>query len=228
MKTIILNGQLGKLFGRRHQMDVATAGEAVRGLVANFPSIEKYLIETKGVGYRVKLHDEPLQDIKQLHHPVGGDTITITPVIAGSKSGLGQVLLGAAIIVGAAILAPATMGGSIAWGAEAFSVFGTSVTFGNIAMVGVSLSLGGVVQMLSPTPRAGEPAERPDNKPSYVFSGPVNTTAQGHPVPVGYGRLVVGGAVISAGISTEEMSTNAGTGSIVDAAAAMISKMLIK
>ena len=40
---------------------------------------------------------------------------------------------------------------------------------------------------------------------SYTFSGPVNTTAQGQPVPVGYGRLIVGGAVISAGITTEEI-----------------------
>lgn len=44
----------------------------------------------------------------------------------------------------------------------------------------------------------------PDNKPSYAFGGPVNTTAQGNPVPIGYGQREIGGAVISAGIYTED------------------------
>ncbi len=55
-------------------------------------------------------------------------------------------------------------------------------------------------------PKAQDPAEKPDNQPSYVFNGPVNTTAQGQPVPIGYGRLIVGGAVISAGISIDDIS----------------------
>ena len=56
-----------------------------------------------------------------------------------------------------------------------------------------------------PDAQASEPSERPENKPSYSFNGAVNTTAQGHPVPVGYGRLVVGSAVISAGIDVDEV-----------------------
>lgn len=195
MKTIILNGQLGKLFGRRHRLDVATAAEAVRALCANFPGFERHMIETKCLGYRVKLHDAPLQDPKELHHPVGGNTITITPVVSGAGRGLGQILLGAALIAVSFI-----PGLNVAVWA------GASTTFAAIAFnVGFSLVLGGVAQMLSPAPKTGQPNERPDNKPSDIFNGPVNTTAQGQPVPVGYGRLIVGGAVISGGLSTEEI-----------------------
>lgn len=202
MKTIILHGQLGKQFGRRHRFDVATAAEAVRALVANFPAVEKYLLETKGVGYRVKLHDEVLQEVKQLHDPVGGASITITPVIAGAGRGLGAILLGAALITAAFF----TGGASIA--ASGFLTGGLTTTFwGGIAVnIGVGLILGGVAQMLSPTPKAEAPNEKPENKPSYMFGGAVNTTAQGQAVPVGYGRLIVGGAVISAGITTEEIA----------------------
>lgn len=206
MKTIILNGQLGKLFGRKHRLAVATAAEAVRALVANFPAIEKHLIETKGVGYRVKLHDVPLMDAKELHHPVGGGSITITPVIAGAGGGgLGQVLLGAAIIG----LAFATGGASLAFGGAYGLTLGvaTSGFLGSMALsIGTSLILGGVAQMISPTPKQNEPAERPENSPSYVFNGAVNTTAQGQPIPVGYGRLIVGGGVLSAGITAEEIA----------------------
>lgn len=198
MKTVILNGELGKLFGKRHRLDVNTAGEAVRALVANFPAIEKYLMETKGVGYRIKLHKSPLMDANELHQPVGGDTITITPVVAGAGRGIGQILLGAALIVASFYIPGLPM------------MFGvantTAIAIGNaVFYAGVSLALGGVAQMLAPSPKTGDPRERPENTPSYVFNGPVNTTAQGQPVPVGYGRLIVGGAVISAGITTEEI-----------------------
>ncbi len=201
MKTIVLNGQLGKQFGRRHRFDVATAAEAVRALVANFPAVEKHLMETKCLGYRVKLHDTPLQDIDEMHHPVGGNRITITPVISGAGGSTGSILLGAALI-GAAFF---TGGASIA--ASGFLVGGITTTFwGGIALsIGASLVLGGVAQMLSPVPKSADPSERPENQPSYTFNGPINTTAQGHPVPVGYGRMVVGGAVISAGINTETL-----------------------
>jgi len=120
---------------------------------------------------------------------VSGDTITFTPVIAGAgRGGLGQILIGAALI------------------AASFMLPGIGTALATMAFnVGVSLVIGGVVQMLSPQPKANAPAEKPENMPSYVFSGAVNTTAQGQPVPVGYGRLMVGGAVISAGITAEDI-----------------------
>ncbi|HCW20974.1 MAG TPA: phage tail protein, partial [Achromobacter sp.] len=46
--------------------------------------------------------------------------------------------------------------------------------------------------------------DSPDNGASYNFNGPVNTSAQGIPVPVLYGRMIVGSAVISAGIYAED------------------------
>ena len=42
-----------------------------------------------------------------------------------------------------------------------------------------------------------------ENK-GYLFNGPVNTTQQGLPVPIAYGELVVGGAVISASIKSNQ------------------------
>jgi predicted phage tail protein len=70
---------------------------------------------------------------------------------------------------------------------------------------GIAMAIGGVVQMLTPLPKSPNQEDRPDNKPSYIFNGAVNTTAQGYPVPVGYGRMIVGSAVISAGITTDEV-----------------------
>ena len=46
----------------------------------------------------------------------------------------------------------------------------------------------------------------PDNGASYNFNGPVNTTAQGNPVPLLYGEMFVGSATISAGIYSEDQA----------------------
>jgi predicted phage tail protein len=70
--------------------------------------------------------------------------------------------------------------------------------------MGVSMAMGGVVQLLSPQQRGLSTRDSPDNGASYSFNGPVNTSAQGNPVPVLYGRMIVGSAVISAGIYAED------------------------
>jgi hypothetical protein len=57
MVTIILLGELGRRFGRRHSArhQMASAAEAVRALCANFPAFERELVASgeRGVGYRV-------------------------------------------------------------------------------------------------------------------------------------------------------------------------------
>ncbi len=45
---------------------------------------------------------------------------------------------------------------------------------------------------------------------SYLFNGPQNTTREGGPVPVGYGRLIVGSQVISAAYSVRNVSAESG------------------
>jgi len=52
--------------------------------------------------------------------------------------------------------------------------------------------------MLSPTPQA--PNREANKIKNYSFSGITNTTAQGFPVPIVYGRCFTGSAVISAGL----------------------------
>lgn len=70
--------------------------------------------------------------------------------------------------------------------------------------MGAVLALGGVIQMLSPQQRGLSAQDGPENGASYNFNGAVNTSAQGNPVPLLYGRMIVGSAVISAGIFAED------------------------
>lgn len=66
------------------------------------------------------------------------------------------------------------------------------------------MMVGGVAQMLSPQPAGLASKQDADNRASYAFGGVTNTTAQGNPVPLGYGKRRIGGAIISAGIYVED------------------------
>jgi len=64
--------------------------------------------------------------------------------------------------------------------------------------------LGGVAQLLTPTPKTDE--DEGDPKKSFSFSGIQNTTRAGVPVPVVYGEMLVGGIVVSAGADIVQVS----------------------
>lgn len=192
-RHIILHGMLGERFGRDHYFDIATPAEAIRALNANFDDFLNVFAASQQ-HYRVIADDDVIPAVDGLHIPLSR-TVQIVPVIAGAKGGIGGILLGGALIAASFYLP-----GSALFTVGTFSPSFASIAFG----LGASLALGGVSQLLSPMPKAGKPAESPQNEPSYSFNGPVNTTAQGQPVPVGYGRLIVGGAVISAGLTADD------------------------
>lgn len=198
LRTVRLYGRLGAEFGRVHRLAVNSTAEAVRALCVLVPGFEAAMAASAsgGVSYACFIGRRNIPE-DELSHPVGDDDIRIAPMPAGAKrGGLFQVVLGAALI-GLAVWNPM---GWAALGAK--GAIGTTTLFS----MGVSLSLGGVVQMLSPQQRALSTRDRPENGASYNFNGPVNTTAQGNPVPILYGRMIVGSATISAGIFSEDQA----------------------
>lgn len=123
-----------------------------------------------------------------------GEVVRIMPVIIGSKrAGLLQTILGAVLITAAVFVSGGIGAAFTAGGLTGFS-----------AAIGASLVLGGVIQMLSPQPPGLASKQGADNKASYAFGGVTNTAAQGYPVPLGYGKRRIGGAIISAGIYVED------------------------
>lgn len=193
-RAVRLYGELGKRFGRTHRLNVRTPAEAVRALCANYPGFETHLIESgkRNVGFRVITGGAALARAEDVSLPASGEIKIIPALVGAGGDGIGQVLLGVALI-GASFLIPP------------IGLIGSTTLGGIVFNAGVALALGGVAQMLSPPPTQPKPKERPENEPSYTFNGPVNTSSQGQPVPVLYGELIVGGAVISAGIRVDQL-----------------------
>ena len=191
-----LGGYLSSL-GQDLHFYVTTPAEALRAALLQVEGLEKALrdAEKQGIKFAV-LNGKRSVSEEELHLGVK-EVVTIMPVEDGSKSSFARIFTGA-VLIGAAFL---TGGASIAAG-----TLSTTVVGGIAVNLGVALVLGGVTQMLAPSPQGISSSADVENKPSYAFGGPVNTVAQGNPVPVFYGYREVGGAVISAGIYNEDIA----------------------
>jgi len=215
-REIRLYGSLAKFIGhRKFVAEVASAGEAIRMLLANFPGLDRHMADQH---YRV-IVDNYESDLQELHDPAS-QTIKIVPVLGGAGGGVGKILAGVALVAAAVILGPVGGGflglGMGVGGGVGFGLLGT-VASSLVGGVGAALVLGGVSQMLTPTPQMGQfgntapttfnTTENTDMDPqkSYSFSGIQNTSQQGVPVPLIYGETFVGSVVISAGIDTDNI-----------------------
>ena len=142
-------------------------------------------------------------NLEALHYPWSErEVFSLTPVLtgAGGKDGtwtkvlVGGLLIGAAILTGGTSL---TVTGGLFAGAGGWSSI--AAIAGNI---GISTTLIGIGELLSPTPPVPEEAETLEN---YAFSGVANVARVGTPVPIAYGRLFVGSSVISSGLDVDQV-----------------------
>lgn len=191
MLTVTLYGHLADKYGKTHKLDAKTPAEVIRAFCANFSDFKEQIIQDGQMYYRILAGKENRSDQESLH--IGtSKNLRIIPVIGG-KGGLGKVILGVALIMAAPYLSTTALIGTMSLSSIAGSI-------------GFSLVLGGISQMLfSPAKTKMNMGERPENLPSYAFAGAVNTTGQGNPVPLCYGRLRVGSQVISTGLSVAQL-----------------------
>ena len=66
---------------------------------------------------------------------------------------------------------------------------------------GVGMMMGGIAMMLTKTPKTNKDDGGSNNNTS--FSNLDNTIAQGQPLPLCYGRMMIGSKVLSQGLMTE-------------------------
>ena len=203
LKTVVLHGAFGSRFGRRHRLDVASPLDAIRALSVLQPGFMQALVAYRP-GFRIVLDRVPLSTREELALP-GREIIRIVPVVAGAGGGIGQIFIGVALVVGAFF----TGGADLALAPEATLGFTlTTTTLGGMALsFGATLILGGLSQMLAQTPDTSNRGQGQGlDSASYLFNGPVNTTQQGNPVPILYGRLIIGSQVVSASVQAYDIA----------------------
>ena len=215
MKVVKVYGALRKRLGQcRFEFDVTTPAQAIKALCVNFPGLEKWLIDSEqdGVGYRVAISKEKVTDENPapLLMPFSDkEVFSITPVVAGAGGSTGQILGGLALVTAAIVFAPAA-GGFLGIGGSGAITSATGFTLGAaastaIGAIGASLAFTGIAQAISPQPELSsiEDGKEAAQLESFSISNVVNTSRQGLPVPIAYGRVFVGSAVLSSGLDVD-------------------------
>ena len=184
LRTIRLGGVLGKQFGRYHRLAVQSVAEAVVALNALHPGFNQAIRRLEAAGRRFRVTVAQRDVTEQELVLVSRGDILIMPLLAGA-GGNNSILGGVLIVVGALMYA---------YGGQA------------VMMAGVGMMASGAMMLLTPVPKADAgQMERDAGKQSYLFNGAANSSAQGMAAPVGVGLHRVGGIIVSAGISVEDL-----------------------
>jgi len=205
LREIRLYGALAKFIGKRVlRADVASAAEAIRFLVTNWPEAEQHMADRY---YKVSVGDYELP-LAEIHDPAGQQVIRITPVVSGAGGSGSQIAIGIALIALSFAFPGAGAFGTIgAFGAgAATTTTAAGVTtavagagIGNaISLIGASMILTGVAGLIVPVPKIDKDAQDP--RKSFSFSGIQNTSRQNVAIPIIYGETITGSIVASAAI----------------------------
>lgn len=232
-QVVRLLGDLGDRYGAEHvYQNLRTPADAIKLLCINYPAFKTELIAAheSGIGYRVLQAGVDLK-LDDLHLPIGQNDLIVTPVLVG-QDGAGQILAGIGLIAASFFFPGAGLFGTTGlFGAGTAGIAGVSsvavlnaTAIGTaLSVVGASMVLGGVTQMLSPQPELGGVggvstrgefrATRPesvnrgfDGQQSYAYLGAQNTVGVGATIPVAYGRVLIGSHVISADVDVTDES----------------------
>jgi predicted phage tail protein len=215
LRDVYLHGAAAELLAPHLRLAVNTPTEALRLCAANGgAAFERLLHEASWRVVRGPLEGGLELAADELSMTLGQAPLHLVPVAAGARGG-GKAILGAVLIATAILAAPALpglaagtgaayAGGGVAGANLAAGIGVLGITYGNVALFGASLLLSGVSQLLSPKPKAID-ATGAANVANDLFDGPVQVSAQGAAVPIGFGTMRVGGVVIASTLLPEDV-----------------------
>lgn len=196
MAIINLHGKLGEAVGRSQwSIEVSSVNEAFHAInTQTNDSIRKFFIkkENSYAKYDVLLNNQkttPSEDKNYNDLTIKRtdiEQIDIVPCLEGAMLGWAGILLG--------------------------GVGFMTATNSFAAMTSIALIANGISTLLSDPPEYPEQRQivNPSSDPtqlanSYLFNGPANVINEGGPVPIGYGRLIVGSQVIMSTYGTRKV-----------------------
>ncbi len=180
MTDIFIGGKLGKKIGSTWKLKVSTFMELFNALECNTGTFRHYLNKNKKDKLAIFLDGDLVKADDFLHRDVKNKKIEIVPILAGA----------AAVLAGAIVSAIGVQG-----------VTAVIIKFVLTAVISAAISFG-ISYLISKIMKSDDPDAT--NTTSFVFSSAENTSQQGQVVPVGYGRMSVGGNVVSVSLSSVE------------------------
>ena len=193
-RSVYLQGELGERFGHKFIVNTDNYADIFKCINANRPEWMPYVrkCHEENIAFIVET-EEGLIDQDDLLTPIAKGDVTISLVPAGSKKGIGKIIL-AIVMVYIMVTTGYVPIGESSW---MMTATGALTIPGSIAVgFTTSLALQGIQQIMAPDPAVDQDA--PSN---YLFSGGANNSVEGDPIPIMYGELRVPGRPISVDIA---------------------------
>lgn len=203
LMQVKLLGDLGQKFGRHYEFVADSPREVISALSNQLAGFKQYLCEAHERNVAFKLVDDDPDGMSYENAVMPCRRLIIAPMVMGGGSA-GKILLGVGLIalsfVSFGAGAFAGVGGlaatSTAAAVPAFTAAGSMVLF----KLGATLLFTGIAELLTPTPKDGGREE------SFLFDQAAETSVQGTPVPLIYGRyLATSPALISSSVTTYQV-----------------------
>lgn len=190
-RNVYLTGILAEKFGKTFSVHTNNYADIINCIDCNRPGFKNFLLASwqEGLGIDIKTAGKSIEE-KDLNLPIKTGDVTLTIIPAGSKNGLGKIILGAVLIVAGVAT------GNIAGASKGLQFFGSA-----LSAIGTNLTLAGIQSLLAP-----DPSEDSEEEEGYLYNGDASLVVEGDPVPILYGKLRVPGQPISIAVSSA--STN--------------------
>ena len=184
--TVRLHGVLADTYGPEHRFAISSPREAINALEANYPGFRRDFLAHPSYALFADGDWRDEGNCPDVANAPVSREMDLCPVVEG-RNFVPLIAAGITAVTGGAIsgIAATLLAGAITLGLS----------------IGISLLL---------APKAKKTSRDGSKDESYMFSGPENVTEQGVPVPLVYGRCIVGSVVVSAGL---EVADNLGTAS---------------
>lgn len=184
MTDVTIEGKLGKIVGRKHSLVCSTLGEVFAAIESNTGKLRKHFQRNKKRLFAIFVDGRHVDSDFLTEYSVKGKEVVILPILMGA--------------VGFTIVS--------AIGAAAFGTFSagfTALGFITAGVINAAFAFG--LSLLISTLLAPDDPDIASTS-SYVFGSPENVAEQGGPVPVGYGRLMVAGKIVSVNLFNVDRS----------------------
>ncbi len=183
MTKITLHGILAKEFKKTFNLAIKRPREVFDAISCSHENFRNRIVElaNQGIHFTLLVDGKKLATMEELSIVSECKKIDIVPLVCGAGKTLGVIL----------------------------TIIGFVLMFTPFAPLGVALFATGLQILLTPDPKIDRPkSDVSGAKESFIFSSKANLAEQGIPVPVGYGRLRVGSAVIQSTIKSYPTSFN--------------------
>ena len=181
---VVLHGIFARDYGPEFEIEAGSVAEAMEAFSTQVGFYADRVIDLRPLARAVGYETE-----EKLRAPAAPDTVVdLVPVMFGGSGKWGKIILGSILItVGLVFTGP----------------LGTLVATA-LVTVGVSLIAGGILQGLMKTPKI---SKEKDIAQSNYLSGATITTAIGTPIPICFGRVKIGGQLLSFDVTSNSLVT---------------------